>query len=173
MRRLGEVGMEAIAAHEKELTAYTLQQLQALPQITVYGSADPRRLDDRLGVISFNVQGMHHGKVAAILGFEGGIAVRHGCFCAHPYVVHLLGLDEAEQEAFRGEIEEGDRRQMPGLVRVSFGCYNNREDVDHLLHLLRRICNGAYEGEYVVDPASGTYLPRQFDMDLIRSAFSI
>lgn len=173
MRRLSEVGMEAIAGHEKALTAYTLRRLQELPQITVYGSADPQRLDDRLGVISFNVQGMHHGKVAAILGFEGGIAVRHGCFCAHPFVVQLLGLDEAAQEAFRAEIEEGDRREMPGLVRVSFGCYNNREDVDHLLHHLQRICDGAYDGDYVVDPASGTYLPRGFDMDLIHHAFSI
>lgn len=173
MRRLSEVGMEAIAGHEKALTAYTLGQLQELPQVTVYGSADPQRVEDRLGVISFNVQGMHHGKVAAILGFEGGIAVRHGCFCAHPYVVQLLGLDEAAQEAFRAEIEEGDRREMPGLVRVSFGCYNNREDVDHLLHLLQRICDGDYEGDYVVDPASGTYLPQQFDMDLIGRAFSI
>ena len=173
IRCLQEVGMEAIAQHERELTAYTLEQLQQLPQISIYGSADPQRLDDRLGVISFNVEGMHHGKVAAILGFEGGIAVRHGCFCAHPYVVQLLAIDEPAQAAFRQDIIEGDHTQMPGLVRVSFGCYNTREDVDHLLQMLKRICAGDYKGDYVVDPASGTYLPRQFDMDLIHQAFSI
>lgn len=173
MRCLSDAGMETIAEHEKALTAYTLQQLRQLPEVTVYGSSDPQRLDDRLGVISFNVRGMHHGKVAAILGFEGGIAVRHGCFCAHPYVVRLLGLDEAAQSAFRADILEGDRASMPGLVRVSFGCYNTREDVDHLLDMLRRICAGAYQGDYVVDPRSGTFLPRQFDMNLILEAFSI
>lgn len=173
MRRLQEVGMDRIAEHEKELTAHALQQLRQLPHITVYGSADPERLDDRLGVISFNVRGMHHGKVAAILGFEGGIAVRHGCFCAHPYVVHLLGLDEAAQAAFQNDVIEGDRSEMPGFVRVSFGCYNTLADVDHLLYMLRRICAGDYQGDYVVDASSGTYLPRQFDRKLIHEAFSI
>ena len=173
IRRLQEVGMDAIVQHEKELTAYALEQLQQLPQVTVYGSADPQRLDDRLGVISFNVRGMHHGKVAAILGFEGGIAVRHGCFCAHPYVVQLLAMDDAAQAAFREEMLDGNRTAMPGLVRVSFGCYNTHEDIDHLLSMLKRICAGDYTGDYVVDPSSGTYLPRQFDMNLIHQAFSI
>lgn len=173
MRALQAAGMEAIAEHEKELTAYALRRLQELPDVTVYGSADPRRLDDRLGVISFNLRGIDHGKVAAILGFEGGIAVRHGCFCAHPYVVELLGLNEAERSAFRRQILEGDRTNMPGLVRVSFGCYNTREDVDHLVETVKRICDGDYLGEYVLDPHSGTYLPQQFDMSLIQSTFSI
>lgn len=173
MRCLQDVGMETISEHEKQLTEYALQQLQELPEITVYGSADPLRLDDRLGVISFNVRGMDHGKVAAILGFEGGIAVRHGCFCAHPYVVQLLELDEAQRSAFRRQILEGDRTDMPGLVRISFGCYNTREDVDHLLHMLKRICAGNFIGDYAIDPDSGTYLPRQFDMELIHNTFSI
>lgn len=173
MRALSRVGMEAIAEHEKALTSYALRKLGQLPDVVVYGSPDPQRLDDRLGVISFNVRGIHHGKVAAILGFEGGIAVRHGCFCAHPYVVHLLNLDESTQAAFRADILNGDRREMPGLVRVSFGCYNTHEDVDHLLDMLLRICEGDYQGDYVVDPASGDYLPTQFDMDLIHSTFSI
>lgn len=173
MRALETVGMEAIAEHEKQLTQYALRRLQELPQVTVYGSADPERLEDRLGVISFNVEGMDHGKVAAILGFEGGIAVRHGCFCAHPYVVQLLGLGEAERNAFRRQILEGDRSNMPGLVRVSFGCYNTREDIDHLVQMLKRICEGEYSGDYVLDRASGAYLPQQFDMSLIHSSFSI
>ena len=173
MRQLCRIGMETIAEHERELTAYTLRRLKELPEVIVYGAADPQQLDDRLGVISFNVRGMHHGKVAAILGFEGGIAVRHGCFCAHPYVVHLLGLDEEERGAFRASVVEGDRRDMPGLVRVSFGCYNTREDVDHLLAMLRRICAGDYQGDYVVDPGTGTFLPKGFDMRLIADAFQL
>lgn len=173
MRCLQQIGMDLIAQHEKELTSYTLQQLQQIPQVTVYGPADPARVEDRLGVISFNVEGLRHGAVAAILGFEGGIAVRHGCFCAHPYVVQLLGLDEATQNRFHTAILEGDRSEMPGLVRVSFGCYNTRDDVDHLLAMLRRIVAGDYQGDYVIDPASGAYLPRGFDMKSVTAAFSI
>jgi selenocysteine lyase/cysteine desulfurase len=45
-----------------------------------------------LGVIPFNLEGRPVGLVAAVLGHESGIAVRSGCFCAQPYVSHLLGV---------------------------------------------------------------------------------
>lgn len=173
MRALQKVGMDTLARHEQELTSYTLQQMAEIPGVHIYGSADPARVEDRLGVISFNMEGLHHGEVAAILGFEGGIAVRHGCFCAHPYVVQLLGLSDEAQAAFRESVLAGDRSAMPGLVRVSFGCYNTREDVDHLLGMLRRIAARQYQGHYVLDRSSGAFLPEQFDMNLVHQAFSI
>ena len=49
IRILTQVGMEAIATHERELTRHTLRQLDRLGGIKVYGSSDPERLDDRLG----------------------------------------------------------------------------------------------------------------------------
>ncbi len=173
MRCLQRAGMETIARHERELTAYALQQMGSIPGLTIYGSGDPARVDDRLGVISFNIEGLHHGEVAAVLGFEGGIAVRHGCFCAHPYVVQLLGLDDEARAGFRAAVLAGDRQAMPGLVRVSFGCYNTREDVDHLVAMLRCIADRSYEGRYDLDPDSGAFLPRGFDMNLVHQAFTI
>lgn len=173
MRRLQQVGMKTIADHERQLTAYALRRLGALEDVWIYGSHDPHRLDDRLGVISFNVRGMHHGKVAAILGFEGGIAVRHGCFCAHPYVLELLDVKGEAYATFREQLLQGDRSEMPGLVRISFGCYNNEEDVDHLVQVLRRVIDRTYQGEYVVDESSGTYLPKGFDLSIMEEAFTI
>lgn len=173
IRQLSRAGMDAIAAHERKLTGYALRRLRDLDGVKVYGSDDPDRLDDRLGVISFNVAGLPHGKVAAILGFEGGIAVRHGCFCAHPYVLELIGISDEEYRAFKSSVMQGDRSQLPGLVRVSFGCYNTEEEVDHLVEMLERVIDGNYEGDYVVDEASGMYLPRQFDLSLIDQMFTI
>jgi cysteine desulfurase/selenocysteine lyase len=93
---LKEVGMEAVAAHEAELTRYALQRLSSLPGLELFGCKNPDRTADRVGVIPFQVEGVPHAKVAAILGYEGGVGVRNGCFCAHPYVLKLLGINGKE-----------------------------------------------------------------------------
>ncbi|MGH2536356.1 MAG: aminotransferase class V-fold PLP-dependent enzyme [Candidatus Promineifilaceae bacterium] len=159
---LMEIGMEQIAAHEEALIAYTLERLGRVPGVRVFGQSNPARAAEKVGAIPFNLAGISHFLVAAILGYEGGIGVRSGCFCAHPYVVHLLQLDDAETEAWRDQILAGDRSHMPGMVRASFGCYNNTEDVDRLIEMLERIGRGDYSGDYVLQPESGEYIPAGF-----------
>jgi len=165
-RTLMEVGMEAIAAHEEELIAYTLRRLCEVPGIRLYGETDPARAHEKVGAIPFNLEGVSHFLTAAILGYEGGIGVRSGCFCAHPYVVHLLHLDEAEAHEWRDQLLAGDKSNMPGMVRASFGCYNNTDDVDRLVEMLQRIARRDYRGDYALDRASGEYRPRGFEEPL-------
>jgi hypothetical protein len=93
------------------------------------------------------------------LGYEGGIGVRNGCFCAHPYVVHLLGLTAQEQAFWQRAALAGDRSHMPGMVRISFGHSNRQSDVDQLVAMLQRIVRGEYAGCYRVDPKTGDYAP--------------
>ena len=100
-QHLMDIDMAQVAAREETLTAYALQQLQTVPGLTLYGEQDWRRTDERVGVIPFNLDGVPHGLVAAILGYEGGIGVRSGCFCAHPYVVHLLNLSQSERQGWQ------------------------------------------------------------------------
>ncbi len=156
---LMEVGMDTIAAHEEELITYALEQMATVPGIKIYGETNPANANQKVGVIPFNLEGISHFKLAAILGYEGGIGVRSGCFCAHPYVVHLLQLDEATAQTWQKQLLSGDKSEMPGMVRASFGCYNNTEDVDKLVTMLHRIATGDYVGDYVVDCASGEYTP--------------
>ena len=85
---------------------------------------------DRLGVCTFTVEGMHHALVASRLSAEYGIAVRHGCFCAHPYVVRLLGLADNDVAAYRDEVLRGDHRHVPGAVRASAGLGTSGHDID-------------------------------------------
>jgi len=173
MRILSQVGLEAIAAHEKELTRYALGRINQLEGITVYGSTDPGRLDDRLGVITFEVDGIHHAKVAAILGFEGGIGVRNGCFCAHPYLLRLMKVGEQASRMHQQQVLNGDRSQLPGMVRASFGCYNTLEEVDRLIEMLERITRGDYRGDYVQDRATGDFMPRTYDRALLDGVFTL
>jgi selenocysteine lyase/cysteine desulfurase len=167
------VGMDAVAEHERLLTSHLLERLQPLHKVRLYGSADPQRLDDRLGVISFDVEGVSHSLVAAVLGFEAGIGVRNGCFCAHPYILHLLGVTGQVYESYQEEVLDHDRRRIPGLVRASFGCYNNLAEVDCLVDWIGRIAAGDYRGDYIQERASGSWFPRDFDPASLDSYFCL
>ena len=164
IQQLQAIGMEAVAAHEAELTARALRGLARLDAVDVLGSQDPQRASERLGVIPFNVTGLSHFLVAAILGHEFGIGVRNGCFCAHPYMLHLL-REEAHADEYRAEMLAHDRRRMPGLVRASFGLYNTLDEVDVFLEALTKIARGEYRGRYRQDKASGDYTPDGWQPD--------
>jgi cysteine desulfurase / selenocysteine lyase len=159
---LTAVGMDLVAEHERELLTYAIAKMQEIPGVKIFGPVDSASLADKVGVLAFEIEGVPHALVAAILSVEGGIGVRNGCFCAHPYVKRLLQVDEEEVKAVTEEILSGDRTRLPGMVRASFGCYNNTEDVDRFVAMLRRIASGDYNGDYVIDKASGTYWPENF-----------
>jgi cysteine desulfurase/selenocysteine lyase len=163
---LMQIGMDNVARHEEELTAYALGRLSQLPFVQLFGETDPDRMGERVGAIPFNLEGMSQFLVAAILGYEGGIGVRSGCFCAHPYVVHLLQLSEWESKKWREEILEGDKSDMPGLIRASLGCYNNSDDIDRLVEMLERINGGDYQGEYRQIRSTGEFVPVDYEEPL-------
>ncbi len=172
LEQLSQVGMDAVAAHEADLTRYALKKLLAIQGVKVFGLTDLEHVADRVGVIPFQVEGMTHGRVAAILGFEGGVGVRNGCFCAHPYILRLLGVTDEEYRQHHARVLDHNRADLPGLIRMSFGCYNNTADVDRLVGMLQRIIAGDYRGEYSVDPKSGSYYPRGFEMESLAPYFS-
>ena len=165
INQLEAIGMDEIARHETELTAYALERLNAIPELTIFGDRDPAHAASRVGVIPLLVKGVSHFKVASILGYEFGIGVRSGCFCAHPYILHLLGLTADEAGEVREKMLAGNKSEMPGLIRASFGLYNNADDVDVLVDALKRIVRGEYQGHYIQDVASGEYRPEGWQPD--------
>ncbi|MBN2146292.1 MAG: aminotransferase class V-fold PLP-dependent enzyme [Anaerolineales bacterium] len=167
IRQLQQVGMQQVAQHEAELTAYALQRLPSIPGIHIYGSTDPEQTASRVGAIPLLLETVPHFLLAAILGYEFGIGVRSGCFCAHPYILHLLGLTPEEAATVRANMLSGNRSSMPGLIRTSFGLYNTTEEIDAFIDALQRIVRGEYKGQYIQDRATGEYQPEgwepQFD----------
>lgn len=159
---LMDVGMTTITQHEADLVEYAMSRLHSIEGVQIFGEPAPGSEQDKVGVISFNLEGVSHFLVAAILGYEAAVGVRSGCFCAHPYVVRLLGLDSDQTSSWRQEILSGIREHMPGMVRMSLGCYNGREDIDRALEMVARIAESDYRGDYRVDPASGEYTPQGF-----------
>jgi selenocysteine lyase/cysteine desulfurase len=157
-RVLMAADMNDLRRHETSLTTYALERLQSLPGVTIYGAKDPGQCVDRVGVIPFNLEDQPHALVAAILGYEGGIGVRSGCFCAQSYVAHLLGFAEAEPDHWRARLA-ADTSPRPGMVRISLGAYNSSEDVDVLVEVLGRILRNDYRGQYYYAPESSDYRP--------------
>lgn len=157
--QLEAIGMDNVALHEADLTTYMLTRLAQIPGVRIFGDRNPANAADRLGVVPLLVEGISHFKVSAILGYEYGIGVRSGCFCAHPYILHLLGLNQTEAQAVRTTMLAGDRSNMPGMIRASFGLYNTFEDIDAFLDALQQIINGNYKGRYNQDIATGEFKP--------------
>ncbi|MEN6566966.1 MAG: aminotransferase class V-fold PLP-dependent enzyme [Veillonellales bacterium] len=133
IQTLQNIGMKAIHQYEENLICYALAGLRRIPGLTLYGCGEPG--DERVSLLSFNIEGIHHKAVAAILSGEGGIAVRSGLFCAHPYAQKLLKLTAAEVEYCRQHLDS----LLPGMVRMSLGLYNNYREVDRFLELLEQI----------------------------------
>ncbi len=113
---LDAIGMDAVRAHERDLTAYTLERLTEVEGLRVFGPRDP---DLRGGVVSFEVEGIHPHDLAEVCD-RGGVCIRAGHHCAQP-LMRLMGV--------------------PATARASFHVYNDTEDVDRLIDALNEARN--------------------------------
>jgi len=107
LRWLDGVGMEAVTAHEREITAYAIGRLGEIRGLSVYG---PGPAPERIGPVSFELEGVHAHDVSEILD-RHGVAVRAGHHCAQP----LMG-----------------RLGVPATARASFGVYTTTQEIDRL-----------------------------------------
>ena len=153
-----ELGFDAMLDHEVELGRMLIDGLGEIPGVTVLGGIEPDSSSARLALASFLVDGLHHGLVAAALSHEWGIAVRHGCFCANPYVFHLLHMSKDEVVAVEGEVTAGRRKALPGAVRASLAPYNTTAEIDRFLDAVRQVARGRIKASYE-QAADGTYAP--------------
>jgi selenocysteine lyase/cysteine desulfurase len=116
---------------------------------------------DRVGVATFNLAGYRDPLLAAILSAEHGIGVRHGCFCAHPLMTHLLGVRDRDARRLHDELRAGREPQLPGAVRASLGLGTTAGDVDRLVAALHEIAAHGPRHRYVHAPEHDEYAPAQ------------
>jgi cysteine desulfurase/selenocysteine lyase len=110
---IGEVGLDAIERHERELAGYALGRLAEVPGVRIFGPPAERRV----GIVSFEVEGVHPHDVAQILDRDG-VAVRAGHHCNQPLM---------------------DRLGVPATTRASFYLYTLREEIDRLIEGLHKV----------------------------------
>jgi len=126
-----------ILEHELALAESAVARLSAHPRLRLLGE----RRGPRLPILSFNVEGLHHELVAALLDHLFGIQVRAGCSCAGPYGHRLLGIDAASSERYRRLIHQGLLGVKPGWVRVSIPYYASAADVEYLLAAVEAVAD--------------------------------
>jgi cysteine desulfurase/selenocysteine lyase len=117
LRWLDALGMETVSEHERAIADYTLDKVAEVPGLRVFG---PPRGPERLGPVSFEIEGIHAHDVSEILD-RHGVAVRAGHHCAQPLM---------------------DRFGIAATARASFGVYTTEEEIDRLvegLHDARRV----------------------------------
>jgi len=156
---LTRLGWDRVRAHEDALAARLYDGLRAIDGIDVLG---PRSAESGggLAVATFTMAGMHHALVAARLSAEFGVGVRHGCFCAHPYLLRLLRVDRAGVARARAAVQRGERSAIPGAVRASCGLGTSGDDVDALLAALATLAEGVPAPvRYVQDEMTGDFWP--------------
>ncbi len=152
---LGRLGLDAVGRHDRALSARLHEGLASVPAVRILGPGD-----SGLPVVTFTVSGAPHALVAARLSAEHGVGVRHGCFCAHPYLLRLLDLDAAEVASYRRAVLEGDRRAVPGAVRASAGLSTSADDVDALVAGVAAVASTDAPVPYDQDPVTGDWWPR-------------
>jgi selenocysteine lyase/cysteine desulfurase len=157
-RALMELGMDVVEAHERSLAVRLWTALAGVPGLETL-TLWPRGTVDRVGVAAFNVAGYRDPLLAAILSAEHAIGVRHGCFCAHPLMTHLLGVPDIESRRLHAELRAGRRPLLPGAVRASLGLGVTAEDVDRLIAALHEIARHGPRCEYVHVAEHDEYRP--------------
>lgn len=113
---LKQVGLENIHEHEMALTSYALEEMKKVPGIRLFGT---EHMQERGGVLSFLIDGVHPHDIGSILD-EEGIAIRAGHHCCEPFM---------------------KREGLPGTARASFYLYNGPEDVDALVLGLKKVAS--------------------------------
>lgn len=109
---LDDLGMENISSHESELLEYATEAISSVPGVRLVGTAQ-----EKTGVLSFVMDGIHPHDIGTILDQEG-IAVRTGHHCAQPLM---------------------DRFGVDATVRASFGIYNTKPEVDALIGGIQKV----------------------------------
>ena len=143
LRFLEQAGMAAVREHERALVEKAMAALARLDGVRLLGSPDPAA---RIGALALTIDGVPHELAASILNREAAIAVRNGCFCAHPYLHRLLGLEDTTE--LRRKLIAGEEVDLPGAVRPTFGIFNTEAEVDELLRMIRVIRDRAWKGDY-------------------------
>ena len=153
---LGQIGWQAIIDHDRSIARSLRHGLASIPGVRLLG---PGMDTETLPVAAFTVQGVPHALVAARLAAEEAIGVRHGCFCAHPYLMRLLGLSREEVRRYRDQVRRSDRSAMPGAIRASAGINTTEDDVRRLLAAVGRVAAGSSPVRYHQDPHTGDFHP--------------
>jgi selenocysteine lyase/cysteine desulfurase len=154
------VGVDVIAARERDFVRRAIARWSTHPTIQILGNTTA----ERLSIVSFvlrNPSGrfLHHNAAVAMLNDLFGIQARGGCSCAGPYGHRLLGIDLHRSEEFEAEIEHGCEGLKPGWVRVNFNYFITEPVFRYIVEAVELVAEHGWAllGDYRFDLARGLW----------------
>ncbi len=169
-----KMGVKNIHDREKELLHIAFTEFDKIKNLNVLQPAKK----DRLGVISFYIDDVHHNLVVKLLNDKYGIQVRGGCSCAGTFGHYLFDYSREESNKITREIDKGNLILKPGWVRLSLHPTMNDKELRYILSSIKAVCENSeqWSNDYTFDQGSGEYYHSKDikkDVENYRSWFSL
>lgn len=158
------MGVENIAAREKEITHRVMDELSENPNVVML---EPK-VKDRLAIVSFYIPHMHYNLVVRLLNDRFGVQTRGGCSCAGTYGHILLNVDQNTSNKITEQIDQGDYAEKPGWVRASFHPTMTDKEISFVIDAIHQVSKsgGTWANDYRFNPASGDFEPVKSDTQI-------
>ncbi|RKX75302.1 MAG: selenocysteine lyase, partial [Spirochaetes bacterium] len=160
IRLKDNMGVANIAARESELMDTALRRMRTIKGVHILADGD----EDRIGVISFYTEGIHHNLMVRLLNDHYGIQVRGGCSCAGTYGHYLLDVTRLRSTALTKEIEHGNLTHKPGWVRMSLHPTMTDSELETVLNAIEEVMMHGEEwvADYRFDSVSGEFFHKSW-----------
>ncbi len=167
------MGVENIIQREHEILNIVWPRLAAMPNLRVL--ADQHK--NRLGVISFYIDGLHFNLAVKLLNDRFGIQMRGGCSCAGTYGHYLLEVSHEKSKSLTDEISKGFLANKPGWVRMSFHPTMTDDEVVFIMDSLEQLCeeHQKWAKDYAYDPHTNEWSHKndvQLEASLVNEWFT-
>ncbi len=169
-----QMGTANIHKREKELVDLAFKLLEPIPSLHILLPEQK----DRLGVMSFYMDGIHYNLVVKLLNDRFGIQVRGGCACAGTYGHFLMDIDSDTSHSITERINKGDLSTKPGWVRLSLHPTMNNAELEFVAQALTQIAvnHKEWEKDYIYNPYTNEFKHKDEPADkttLIKDWFKI
>lgn len=151
-----QMGVENILRREKEMLSMLFPKLRAIPGLHILAD----NIEERLGVISFYIDGLHFNLAAKILNDRFGIQMRGGCSCAGTYGHYLLHISQERSNQILSQIGLGILAEKPGWLRMSLHPTMTHQEVEYIVWALEELVQNhtTWARDYRYDTHSNEYL---------------
>ena len=158
-----QMGIKKMHQREKELLDIALKKLPEVKGLKILAE----NIKNRLGVISFYIEGIHHNLITRLLNDLYGIQVRGGCSCAGTYGHFLLNVDYDRSHEITSHIDQGDLSLKPGWVRLSIHPTMTNVEMNTVIRALHDISDHIeeYSSFYTLNPSSNEFEHKTFHSD--------
>ncbi len=150
-----QMGVKRILEREHEIMKKIWDAFDQIPNLHVLDN----ECRERLGIVSFYVEDLHHNLAVKMLNDRYGVQVRGGCLCAGTYGHFLLNVDRDLSKKIVNLINQGNLSLKPGWVRLSIHPVMSDEEIDYALHAIREVCQNHrdWSKDYQMDTHNGEF----------------